>query len=109
MSLIGKIQTLFSDKDKTKPVFPRTVTSAITDDNGNRLDDILANINPEVTAENVQMANGYSLEHTLQGIWFDFTDADGNPTDEPHAHWLVDEETGEIATAGYLVAEEARF
>ena len=69
----------------------------------------MANINPEVTAENVKMANGYNLELTLNGIWFDFTDADGNPTDEPHAHWLVDEETGEIATAGYFIAEEAEF
>ena len=62
-----------------------------------------------ITADKVTMANGYNLELTLNGIWFDFTDADGNPTDEPHAHWLVDEETGEIATAGYLIAEEAEF
>ena len=35
MALVGKIQTLFSDKDKTSPIFPRTVVSAIVDEDGN--------------------------------------------------------------------------
>ena len=41
MSLIGKIQTLFSDKEKTTPVFPRTKVSAVSDENGVGLDALL--------------------------------------------------------------------
>lgn len=41
MSLIGKIKTLFSDKEKTQPIFPRTKIKAVSDDNGVRLDVVL--------------------------------------------------------------------
>jgi len=43
MSITGKIKTLFSDKEKTEAVFPRTKVSAVSDDNGNSLDAILDN------------------------------------------------------------------
>lgn len=108
MAIIGKIKQMFSDSTRTAPVFPITVTSAITDADGNNLDDILANINPEVTAENVQMASGMSLEQTLASCWISFTDADGNPTEEPQIHWLVDEE-GNVVTTGLTSAEEVGF
>ena len=41
MALIGKIMTLFSDKDKTSPVFPRTKVNAVSDENGTGLDALL--------------------------------------------------------------------
>ena len=41
MSLMGKITTLFTDKDKTIPAFPRTKVKAVSDDNGKGLDAIL--------------------------------------------------------------------
>lgn len=41
MSLTGKIKTLFADSAKTEALFPRTVTSAITNDAGVNLDILL--------------------------------------------------------------------
>lgn len=28
------------------------------------------------------------VDERLSGCWISFTDADGNPTDEPYIHWL---------------------
>ena len=39
----GKIRTLFSDKEKTEVLFPRTKVSAISDDNGNGLAAVIDN------------------------------------------------------------------
>ena len=41
MSIIGKIQGLFSDREKTQPIFPITKTKAVSDDNGVSLDALL--------------------------------------------------------------------
>lgn len=41
MSIIGKIQSLFSDREKTQPIFPITKTKAVSDDNGVSLDVLL--------------------------------------------------------------------
>lgn len=43
MPITGKIKTLFSDSAKTEALFPRTKTSAISDDNGVDLNVILEN------------------------------------------------------------------
>lgn len=42
----GKIKALFSDVEKTEPLFPRTKTKAITNDEGVPLDVLLANFTP---------------------------------------------------------------
>ena len=60
MSLIGKIQTLFSDKDKTKPVFPRTKVKAISDENGVGLDVILSEMDADI-AEAANAVNNIDL------------------------------------------------
>lgn len=52
MALIGKIQTLFSDREKTTPVFPRTKVSAVSDENGVGLNIILSDMSADI--ENVQ-------------------------------------------------------
>ena len=41
MSTQGKIKTLFSDKEKTEALFPRTKISAVSDENGKGLNAIL--------------------------------------------------------------------
>ena len=41
MSTQGKIKTLFSDKEKTEALFPRTKINAVSDENGKRLNAIL--------------------------------------------------------------------
>ena len=48
MSLIGKITTLFSDIEKTTPLFPRTKVSAVSDENGVGLDVILDEVRDSV-------------------------------------------------------------
>lgn len=62
-----------------------------------------------ITAEKVTMASGLSLEQTLAGCRISFTDADGNPTDEPYIHWFVDSETGAAVSQGLPNAEEGEF
>lgn len=49
MSLIGKIVTLFSDKEKTAPVFPRTKVNAVSDDDGVGLNVLLDNLQSATT------------------------------------------------------------
>jgi hypothetical protein len=41
MSAQGKIKTLFSDKEKTEPLYPRTKMSAISNNDGVGLEAIL--------------------------------------------------------------------
>ena len=48
MSIVGKIKTLFSDKDKTEALFPRTKVSAVSDDNGVALSVLLEEINAKL-------------------------------------------------------------
>lgn len=47
----GKIKTLYSDREKTEPLYPRTKTSAISDDNGKGLDAILEELAANGTGE----------------------------------------------------------
>lgn len=58
MSIKGKIKTLFSDKDKAEALFPRTKTSAVSDDNNIDLNTLLDNIN---TTVNNKAPDGYGL------------------------------------------------
>jgi hypothetical protein len=48
MALTGKITTFFSDKAKTKPIFPFTKTKAVSDDDGVILDELLDEIETKV-------------------------------------------------------------
>lgn len=48
MPLIGKIKTLFSDKEKTQPIFPRTKIKAVSNDNGKNLQEILDEIDIKI-------------------------------------------------------------
>lgn len=41
MSLVGKIQSLFLDREKTQPIFPITKVKAVSDDNGKGLNVLL--------------------------------------------------------------------
>lgn len=74
--------------------------NAKLDEIQSNIDDIqfsINNINPEVTADKVIMASGLTLQETIGSInRIDFTDEEGNSTDEPYIHWYVDSETGEV-------------
>lgn len=48
MSTTGEIKNLYSDKDKTKILLPRTKTKAISDENGTGLDVLLNDINTSI-------------------------------------------------------------
>ena len=46
----GKIKTLYSDKEKTEALFPRTKTSAVSDNEGRGLDAILEDIQTKISS-----------------------------------------------------------
>lgn len=48
MSLIGKIQSLFLDREKTQPIFPITKVKAVSDDDGKGLNVLLDEMNNRV-------------------------------------------------------------
>lgn len=56
MSLTGKIMTLFADKEKSIPIFPRTKVKAISDDNGIGLDAILDGITNKMEGVGMEYA-----------------------------------------------------
>lgn len=43
---------------------------------------------PRTAAAIVSLTNGKSVETALGGCWIEFTDENGNPTDEPYIHWM---------------------
>ena len=51
MSTTGKIKILFSDKEKTEALFPRTKTSAVSSDDGTGLNVILDNLSTELESK----------------------------------------------------------
>ena len=65
MALIGKIVTLFADKEKTLPRFPRTKISAVSDDNGVGLDAILDEMNTDIV-ETANAINNIDLSNCAQ-------------------------------------------
>lgn len=91
MSLTGKITTLFQDKTKQLPLFPRTKVKAVSDDEGNALTKILTD-----------------MDAKWAGAWIDFTDEEGNDVEEPYIHWAVDENGNPIKT-GLTFAEDSEF
>ncbi|MGN0432811.1 MAG: hypothetical protein ACI4EQ_10700 [Lachnospiraceae bacterium] len=54
-------------------------------------------ITDSLTANNSNIAASSravaALNESLAGCWISFTDAEGNPTDEPYIHWLADDGT----------------
>jgi hypothetical protein len=46
--------------------------------------------NISTPADTVKMASGKTLESVLAGCWIEFTDKDGNPTDEPYIYGYVE-------------------
>ena len=65
--------------------------------------------NAQLTADNAWTEAQKAMMH-LCGCWIEFTDEDGNPTDEPYVHWNIDEETGAIVTGlAYSDAEESEY
>ena len=63
MSLTGKIMSLFADKEKSIPIFPRTKVKAISDDNGVGLDAILDGMNIKLTYV------GFEYDATITTTW----------------------------------------
>lgn len=74
MSIVGKIKTLFSDKNKTEALFPRTKVSAISDDNGVGLNVILDDINTKVANVKTYTDNALSQKSQVQIITWEADD-----------------------------------
>lgn len=77
MAFTGKIKTLFEDKDMNSPIFPRTKTRAVSDDNGIGLDAILDTIvytqdyDIDTTAVplNADTLDGHSIDSLMNKIY----------------------------------------
>lgn len=69
MALTGKITTFFSDKAKTKPMFPFTKTKAVSDDNGVTLDVLLDGMNDNINnvINNIDLSN-YATTDELETV-----------------------------------------
>lgn len=67
MSITGKIKTLFADSAKTEALFPRTKTSAVSDDNGVGLNVILDNKQEKHKPVSVSLgaSNWSNMEQTV--------------------------------------------
>ena len=63
----GKIKTLFSDKEKTEALFPRTKTSAVSNSEGKGLDAILENLPYFSDADSSKVASVPMNADTLGG------------------------------------------
>ena len=63
----GKIKTLFSDKEKTEALFPRTKTSAVSNSEGKGLDAILENLPYFSDTDSSNVANAPLNADTLGG------------------------------------------
>ena len=51
MPIEGKLGSLYTDKEQTQPLFPRTKTKAITDDDNIRLDITLDSLKTTVNSK----------------------------------------------------------
>ena len=66
----GKVKTLFSDKEKTEALFPRTKTSAVSNEDGIGLDALMENLiyssnenlNQDTVPLNADTLGGYPAE-----------------------------------------------
>lgn len=87
MSLIGKIQTLFSDKEKTTPIFPRTKVSAVSDDNGIGLDAILDDMSADVGTAQSTADSAKSIAESINGLDIKATNPITNTADDTIANW----------------------
>lgn len=89
---IGKIQTLFSDEAKTQIIFPHTKIKAVSNEDGSQnLKEILEN-----------------HDARWAGAWIEFTDENGNPSDEPYLHYTVDD-SGNPSYNGPSFAEDGEY
>jgi hypothetical protein len=92
MPKTGIIETLYADKEQTQPLYPKTHLKAVNDSKGHNLDTILTN-------EKARWA----------GAWIEFTDENGNPTDEPFLHYAVDENGRPVFSPEISFAEDGEF
>lgn len=111
MSITGKIKTLFSDKNKTEVLFPRTKVSAVSDDNGVGLNVLLEQTVPMTRggtgAENGAegLANMFAAGGTVLSPY-----QYGNelPANAAVGQVYFEEATGTIADIGQDVAKALR-
>lgn len=111
MSIKGKIKTLFSDKNKTEVLFPRTKVSAVSDDNGVGLNVLLEQTVPMARggtgAENGAegLANMFAAGSTVLSPYQYGTELPANPA---VGQVYFEEATGTIADIGQDVAKAVR-
>lgn len=108
-SLTGKIKTLFSDVEKTEPLFPRTKTKAITNDEGVSLDVLLANITPDSLENNSIKAWAVSLNTGAYAYAYAYPSTMDMPagiSDTTNAYAII---SATIIKAGHWIELRATF
>ena len=96
MSIIGKIQSIFLDREKTQPIFPITKTKAVSDDTGRNLDVILDDKASKdfVTAEIAKaQLGGESGEIDLSGFATK-EDISNHTNNKNNPHGVIPEQIG---------------
>jgi hypothetical protein len=63
MSFTGKIKTLFSDKARIEPLFPRTKVRAVSDDNNVGLNVLLENLKADINT-----VSAGSIKYNIQTV-----------------------------------------
>ena len=109
MSIIGKIQSIFLDREKTQPIFPITKTKAVSDDAGRNLDVILDDKASKdfVTAEIAKaQLGGESGEIDLSGFATK-DDINSHANSKSNPHGVTTEQIG-AAPAGYGVGSDSK-
>ena len=109
MSIIGKIQSIFLDREKTQPIFPITKTKAVSDDAGRNLDAILDDKASKdfVTTEIAKaQLGGESSEIDLSGFATK-EDINSHANSKSNPHGVTTEQIG-AAPAGYGVGSDSK-
>ena len=71
------VKSVWLVDDKNNKVAPYVTTNQILTETGESFD--LGDVKDRLT----------KLEAKFSGCWIEFTDEEGNPTDEPYIHWMV--------------------
>lgn len=78
------VKSVWLVDDKNNKVAPYVTTNQILTETGESFD--LGDVKDRLTKLETKTTQ---LEAKFSGCWIEFTDEEGNPTDEPYIHWIV--------------------
>ena len=78
------VKSVWLVDDKNNKVAPYVTTDQILTETGESFD--LGDVKDRLTKLETKTTQ---LEAKFGGCWIEFTDEEGNPTDEPYIHWIA--------------------